>query len=141
MNEIPDILKEGKTLANVYSELKNKLVQFQKLKNLDFELQKSFGHGIGLEFKEKLLDINETNNSKIKPLQTYLIFLNLPNLKDKAGTYSLQIMNTYVVSEDIALNLNEKISYKLTDISYTFEDESEEDDDKELIEESKTGER
>jgi len=37
------------------------------------------------------------------------------------------------------LNLNEKISFKLTDISYTFEDESEEDDDKELIEESKTG--
>jgi len=35
--------------------------------------------------------------------------------------------------------LNEKISFKLTDISYTFEDESEEDDDKELIEESKTG--
>lgn len=37
------------------------------------------------------------------------------------------------------MNLNEKISFKLTDISYTFEDESEEDDDKELIEESKTG--
>jgi len=86
MNETPDILKEGKTLASVYSDIKNKLMQFQKLKNLEFELQKSFGHGIGLEFKEKLLDINESNNSKIKPLQTYLIFLNLPNLKDKAGT-------------------------------------------------------
>jgi len=86
MNEIPDIIKEGKTLANVYIEIKNKLTQFKNLKNLDFEMQKSFGHGIGLEFKEKLLDINETNNQKIKLLQTYLIFLNLPNLKDKLGT-------------------------------------------------------
>jgi len=57
-------------------------------------MQKSFGHGIGLEFKEKLLDINESNSAKVQKYQTYLIFLNLPNLRDKTGEYSLQIMNT-----------------------------------------------
>lgn len=70
MNEIPDILKEGKTLSQVYLEIKNKLRQFQNQRALEFEMQKSFGHGIGLEFKEKLLDINETNDSKIIKLQT-----------------------------------------------------------------------
>lgn len=83
MNEIPELLKEGKTLANVYLDIKDKLKH--TLKDVEFEIQKSFGHGIGLEFKEKLLDINETNNIKIQTYQTYLIFLNLSNIKDSSG--------------------------------------------------------
>lgn len=68
MNEIPDILKEGKTLASVYLSIKDRLMR--SLKDVPFEVQKSFGHGIGLEFKEKLLDINETNTLTVQKYQT-----------------------------------------------------------------------
>lgn len=43
-------------------------------------------------------------------------------------------MNTYVITENGVVNLNDRLSYKLNDVSYTFEDESS-DDDKEIIKE------
>jgi len=80
------------------------------------EVPRNFGYGIGLKFKEKVLEITDKNPSKIENNQTYLVYINVNNLRDSNGDYVLQISNNISIENNEALNLNLKVSYEFDDI-------------------------
>lgn len=67
VNSIEGLFTIGKRICEVYKSLKEKIQSIQAFQHL--EIQRSFGHGIGLEFKEKLLEINENNMRLIENKQ------------------------------------------------------------------------
>ncbi|XP_010541908.1 PREDICTED: FACT complex subunit SPT16 [Tarenaya hassleriana] len=93
-------------------------------------LTKSAGTGIGLEFRESGLNINAKNEKVLKPKMVFNVCLGFQNLQCESGNrknqnFSLMLADTVIVGEKVPV-LTSKCSKALTDVSYSFKEDEEE---------------
>lgn len=79
-SKLHSLLVPGTQLCDVYREAKNLLEGKLKELGINSEVPKSFGHGIGLELIETLLDINEKNTHAVQKGEVYYVQVALEGL-------------------------------------------------------------
>lgn len=88
------------------------------------KLNTNLGFGMGLEFREGNLIINQKNENMIKENQVYNISIGINDLYDekKKQKYAIMIADTVVAQKDEGLTLTSNISRNYKDISYQIDD-------------------
>lgn len=59
----------------------------------------NFGYGIGLEFRESALVINDTNERNFEPNMTLLVTCGFKGLKHQSGTFAVQLSDVVLVND------------------------------------------
>lgn len=122
------LMKVGTPLSHVYNETKNFLVS--KDASLANALHKNFGFGIGFNHKEDLLAISPTNETKVEPGMLFHVRITITDVKDgKSDSRMIAVGDTvWFKSDEETINLTENIARRYQQISYTLDDDEEEDD-------------
>jgi nucleosome binding factor SPN SPT16 subunit len=123
------LLRPGVKLSEVYT----KTVSFLKEKNpaLSDKLHDIFGYGIGIEYSNKSLIINEDSRQRVSANMVFLVNLSLKNLKnDKGVSYWIQIADTVLVGENGNQILTDDVKKGASDIYYNMEEDEEASEDK-----------
>jgi nucleosome binding factor SPN SPT16 subunit len=107
-NKLEKNLKEGETISKVYENVLNEIISRDS--NLVENLCSNFGNGIGLEFNNEKLTINNENKEIIKKGMVFNIRMSFENLKKNDFKYSLQIADTIVVKGNEIENFTANIS-------------------------------
>ncbi|KAD7116726.1 hypothetical protein R6Q59_006536 [Mikania micrantha] len=126
-------LKPGNKACDVYKAAL--AVVKKEAFELTSNLTKSAGTGIGLEFRESGLALNEKNEKILKAGMVLNVSLGFQNMQSKSSkaksqNYALLIADTVVVTatgHDVATSLSSK-AFK--DIAYSFNDGEEEEDER-----------
>ncbi|KAL8229891.1 hypothetical protein R6Q57_014791 [Mikania cordata] len=126
-------LKPGNKACDVYKAAR--AVVKKEAFELTSNLTKSAGTGIGLEFRESGLALNEKNEKILKAGMVLNVSLGFQNMQSKSSkaksqNYALLIADTVVVTatgHDVATSLSSK-AFK--DIAYSFNDGEEEEDER-----------
>lgn len=84
----------GATIATVYNTVK----QFISDKNPSLAIGANFGFGIGFNFKEDLLTINQSNQTSIKEGMTFHVRIALSNVHKDPARSVVAIGDTMVVT-------------------------------------------
>jgi len=74
-------------------------VDFIAKKNADVHCHSNFGFGIGFQFKEDALLINESNETLVKPGMTFHCRVALSSVHKDAARSVVAIGDTYTVTE------------------------------------------
>ncbi|CAA6668940.1 unnamed protein product [Spirodela intermedia] len=95
-------------------------------------LTKSAGTGIGLEFRESGLSLNAKNDRILKAGMVFNVSLGFQNLQaqtknPKTQKFSLLLADTVIISEKSPEVLTAPCSKAVKDVSYSFNDEEEEE--------------
>nr|GEU86794.1 FACT complex subunit SPT16-like [Tanacetum cinerariifolium] len=136
-------LKVGNKASDVYRAAYT--VVEKEAPELISNLTKSAGTGIGLEFRESGLNLNEKNERILKAGMVLNVSLGFQNLqakssKAKSQNYALLLADTVIVTE-IGPEVVTSVSTKaFKDVAYSFNDGEEEDDKPQVKVESKRNE-
>lgn len=123
-NKLENNLKEGEIISKVYENVLNEIISRDS--NLIENLCNNFGNGIGLEFNNEKLIINNENKEIIKKGMVFNIKISFENLKKNDFVYSLQIADTIVVKSSNEIeNFTSNVSKELSEIHYNFSDDEE----------------
>jgi nucleosome binding factor SPN SPT16 subunit len=123
-NKLESNLKEGEIISKVYENVLNEIISRDS--NLIENLCNNFGNGIGLEFNNEKLVINNENKEIIKRGMVFNIKISFENLKKNDFVYSLQIADTIVVKSSNEIeNFTNNVSKELSEIHYNFSDDEE----------------
>ena len=123
-NKLESNLKEGEIISKVYENVLNEIISRDS--NLVENLANNFGNGIGLEFNNEKLVINNENKEIIKRGMVFNIKISFENLKKNDFVYSLQIADTIVVKSSNEIeNFTNNVSKELSEIHYNFSDDEE----------------
>ncbi|XP_076957772.1 FACT complex subunit SPT16-like [Bidens hawaiensis] len=125
-------LKPGNKASDVYKAAF--AVVEKEAPELTSNLTKSAGTGIGLEFRESGLNLNEKNERVLKAGMVFNVSLGFQNMqtkssKAKSQNYALLIADTVIVTatgHEVVTALSSK-AFK--DVAYSFNDGEEEDDE------------
>jgi len=103
-------------------------------------LYKNFGFGIGNNFKEDLLLINATNETKVEAGMIFHIRITVRDQKEGEQKETIIAIGDTIIFEnnDNVAILTENIPRK---ISYTLDEDEEDDEDKENQNDQNTGRR
>ena len=130
-------IQNGASLSSVYEAGKSWLQQHHPA--LLPHLSGSFGHGIGIEFKESTSSIAPGNSTLIRPGMTFNLSISLLDLvnvgaKDsKSSKYSLLLADTVGLSKDGSfVSFTSAVPKAFKEVSYFFKSE----EDNEAMEES-----
>ena len=125
-------LKVGTPLSEVYKSTRDFIVG--KDSSMESRLHVNFGFGIGLAHKEEQLAISETNDSvTVKPGMIFHVRITFKEEVVASETKSgkeltvAAIGDTVMATDDGAVNLTGKIPTKYQHISYTLDDEEDEE--------------
>lgn len=114
-------LRVGATISDVYTRVK----QLISDKNPSLTLGPNFGFGIGFQFKEDTLTINNTNQTVVKEGMTFHVRIALSNVHKDPARSVVAIGDTMVVTSEGPVVLTSGIQKKYTEISYSLEDSEE----------------
>eukprot|EP01080_Neovahlkampfia_damariscottae_P005046 gene5046-8642_t len=106
------------------NEIYEKTIDFIKKENEDMLkfFSKSIGFGIGLEKKEKNLEINETNEYQIQKGNVFVISISI----EKPGKYKISLSDTILMNQEEKIELLTKgVEYAYAEVSYSIDDEEE----------------
>ena len=114
-------LRPGVRINQIYK----KAEQFLKDNLPSVEVPKSFGFGTGVFLCENNLAITESNDRQVKVGNCFLISCSFTDLKYEskkhgAKPYSIQLVDTVVVSDKGQEILTSDVSKNLSDISYSL---------------------
>ena len=100
---------------------------FLKQELPDFEVPTNFGYGIGLEYKENSLLINDKNDRVFEQGMTILIVTGFKDLKSGDKKYALLLTDVVIVTKDGVEPTTNEAEKKLDEISFSIEiDEAQE---------------
>ena len=91
-------MKVGTPLNHIYNESKKFIISREP--SLANHLHKNFGFGIGFNFKEDLLQINATNETKIEPGMLFHVRITLCDVKDGGKKSTMIAVGDTVLFKD-----------------------------------------
>lgn len=92
----------------------------------------NFGFGIGAKYKEDELSINANNSTKVEPGMCFHVRITFRDVTKEKSKSFIAIGDTVIVQEDGTPKLlTESVSRKYQNISYTLDDEDEQEQVKE----------
>lgn len=126
-------MKPGNKASDVYKAALS--VVKKEAPELTTNLTKSAGTGIGLEFRESGLSLNEKNERILKAGMVFNVTLGFQNLqtksrKEKSQNYALLLADTIIVTSNGHEVVTSLSSKALNDVAYSFNDGEEEEDAK-----------
>ncbi|XP_076914841.1 FACT complex subunit SPT16-like [Bidens hawaiensis] len=124
-------LKPGNKASDVYKAAFT--VVEKEAPELTSNLTKSAGTGIGLEFREPGLNLNEKNERVLKPGMVFNVSLGFQNMqtkssKEKSQNYALLIADTVILTANGHEVVTALSSKAFKDVAYSFNDGEEEDE-------------
>lgn len=84
----------------------------------------NFGYGIGFQFKEDFLVVNESNQTVLEDGMTLHVRIALSNVSKEAGKSVVAIGDTVIVQTHGPLVITKEVRKKYCDISYSLEESS-----------------
>ena len=90
------------------------------------KLHSNFGFGIGFEYMEQNLMINDGNSTEIEDGMTFHVRIGLSGVMPEANRAVVAIGETVLIKESGNVNLTSGIARKYGDISYSLEESEEE---------------
>ncbi|KAH9814734.1 FACT complex subunit-domain-containing protein [Melampsora americana] len=115
-------LKEGVIAKDFFSAIVSKVSTDRP--DLESSLPKSFGFGIGIEFRDSFLSLNPKCSRVLKSDMIFSLAMSFANIQDpldSSKTYSLQLIDTIVVKEDSSRILSDGLK-ELTEVAFFFND-------------------
>ncbi|CAI0465618.1 unnamed protein product [Linum tenue] len=124
-------LKPGNPVSAAY-EAARSLVKSES-PDLVAHLTKSAGTGIGLEFRESGLALNDRNDRLVKAGMVFNVSIGFQNLQiqsknTKSQNFSLLLADTVVVGGDKTEVVTQASSKAVKDVAYSFNDDDEEEE-------------
>jgi len=139
-------LKPGVKLGKLYEVAKDHI---QKTKpELEAHFLKTCGFGMGLEFRESALSLNNKNQKVAQAGMVFNLCIGFHNLetkgkvKDTKGKiYSMMLADTVIVTDGEAERPTKACPSKWTDVAYFLEDDEEEEEERKPTKRSSKGSR
>lgn len=127
--ELVSELKTGAILGEIYDKIYSIFTQDGKTESfLKDHLSLNFGYGTGFKHQDLTYSISENNKRAIQVGQAFFVQIYLKNLKTTGGnTYCLIIADTVMITSHGPQNITSGVSKDFKDISYTLDDENEEE--------------
>lgn len=116
------LLRPGAVLKDVYHQVRDFMLE--KDGSLAGHLPTNFGFGIGLEFRESVLLINQRNEGVVKPNMVFNVLISLKDMQSPKRAFAVQIVDTVVVHKDSNEVLTASIDKDYKNIGYQLEDVS-----------------
>jgi len=115
-------LKPGAKICDIYNSTK----EFIAAQNPSLKINSNFGFGIGFQFQESNLIINETNQLEVQDGMTFHVRITFTGINQDPARSIVAIGDTVIVKKTDTINMTQEIARKYSEISYILEDLEEE---------------